>query len=69
MAYFKETCIGVIELDWKFRLKSNYAALQEYNAGNECCFKVRDRITNLVEQHEENTIYQSLSSKKHYIFS
>ena len=60
----KETSPGVFELDWKFKLKSSYAALKEFNAVNEFCFRVRDRMNNLVKKHERDKIFQSLSNQE-----
>ena len=62
--YFKETSPGVFELDRKFKIKFSYVAFKEYNAINEFCFRIRDRISNLVAKNAKEKLFQNFSNQE-----
>ena len=62
MAYFKATSPEFFEKCKNFKLKSSYHAFKEYNAVNEFCFGVRDRINNLMVKSEKDKVSQNMSN-------
>ena len=59
--YFKETSPEYFEREKKFKIKPSYNTFKEYNAVNEFCFRIRDRISNLMVKSEKDKVFQNIS--------
>ena len=62
--YFKEISPGFFERDKNFKLKSSYNAIKENDAVNEFCFRIRDRISNLMVISEKDKVFKNISNQE-----
>ena len=60
----KDTSPGYFELDGDFQVKRNYVAFKEYNATNKFCFRIRDRISGLIQMHKNDRVFQNISNQE-----
>ena len=62
--YFTETFPGIFERDKNFKLKLSYTVFKEYNAVNEFCFRIRNRISYLMIKSDKDKVFQNISTQK-----